>query len=387
MPNPSSQITITLRDGPSVVTVERLSIGTAVLRTAEPVESGALFNADLGHPSFGTMKTAAHVAWVQQIAPGLPLTLVGLEFIGTWEKLGSLRKGILGVVASDARVGDVPLGWVTTEPDGTWTCFARDSMKIALVSNDAKGLSVRRRDPVDPAGVLLPATSFGEAMVLAFDRSPTDVVALDPPIGPASGAHARPASAPPAKSPASAPTSGVLRKPGVPPKKPEEPKRRAAQPISESAEDAILAAKTIMVGPDESHVDETEILAARTLRLEDGGPPPGSEDDVLAAQTIVLPKDRVAPKGEGGIVRAWSKVQHAGKLVGWIAPDTQSAWTIYDEQRRKIAVATVEPGSVRVCWLGDKSTESFEYFEAPTAAEAMAAAFELDAPPKIDPPL
>lgn len=390
MPTPPPRpITLTLRDGPPVMAVERLSIGTAVLRLADTLPTGRWLYADLQHPTFGAVATAAHVAWTQQIAPGLSLTLAGVEFVGTWEKLGALRRAILGVMASDALAGGLPIGWIAPEPDGTWTCFARDSMKVAMISQDGKGFSVRRRDATDPAGVVIPSSTFVESVVLAFDRSPTETITLEPPVGPRSGAHPRPAS----KTPASSPPRPAVPVPPV--KRLEEKKKKKQQqptPISESAEDVILAAQTIMVDGDAGappHDDEEDqLLAARTLRLDDDDGPPESEESVLGAQTVVLPNDRVTPKGEGkGPDRRWSKVHDGATLVGWIAPDTPTAWTIYDEKRHKIAVAAVEAGSVRVCWLGDKSTESFEYFEAPTVGEAMAAAFELASPPKIDPPL
>lgn len=338
--------------------VERLTVSGAVLRLAEALPAGRWVVADLQVGS--GLSTPAKVAWSQPVAPGLPLTLAGLEFVGTWEALGALRRAILEVVGSRALDGDAAVGFVVAEPGGGWTCYGAESMTLAVVTPDGARFGVRRRDPREAVSA---AASFDEALARAFDR--TAAPRLDPPLGPPGAARA--ASRPPAAAPA---------------------------PSDEGdGEAAVLAARTMVLGPGrpppslDDDADEEQVLAARTMIVDDRPPlDDDDEDEVLGAHTLVLRDgDQAGPQGRTD--RRWSKVLDGGRLVGWIAPDTASAWSIYDEQGRKTAVVAADEGRARVCWLGDKATESFEYFEAPTPREAIAVAYELTGPPAIEPPI
>ncbi|MCO5169926.1 MAG: hypothetical protein M9894_26610 [Planctomycetes bacterium] len=350
-------IALTLQKGPPVLAVERLTVSGAVLRLAEGVPAGRWVVADL---QVGQgVSTPAKVAWSQQVAPGLPLTLAGLEFVGTWEALGTLRRAILGVVGSRALDGDAHVGFVVAEPGGTYTCYSAESVTLAVISPDGARFSVRRRDPREATGVTSTEASFDDALARAF--STREAPRLDPPVGPA---RARPASSAPAPA-----------KPAAP---------------APAEEDAVLAARTLVLGPErpgaaQDDLDEEQVLAARTMVVVDDRPPLDDEEEVLAAHTLVLKGGEAGPQGRTD--RRWSKVLDRGRLVGWIAPDTETAWSIYDEQGRKTAVVAADEGRARVCWLGDKATESFEYFEAPTPLEAIAVAYELTGPPAIEPPI
>lgn len=371
--------TLSLQSGPAVLAVERLTVDGAVLRLSEAVAAGRWVAAELRHPSIGQPLTvAAKVTWSQPIAPGLALSLTAVDFVGTWEALGSVRRAILGAQGSRAYAGDAMAGHVVVEPGGTWACHGPETVKVAVVARDEGRFSVRRRDAREPAT----ASTFAEAIARAFGlpTAPRLDPAIEPSEAPRSGSHARPTGRPaPAPSPAPAPAED---------------------------EEAVLAARTLLIEPDEpptsgddgdeeallaaatdagEPVDEAAVLAARTMVVVDR--PPASLDDhaVLAARTVVL--GREAPPRDGQGDRRWSKVLDGGRLVGWIAPDTEQAWSIYDDRGRKTAIVASVEGTVRVCWLGDKATESFEFFEAPTALEAIAVAYELTGPPKIEPPL
>lgn len=425
----TTPITLLLRDGPPILSLERLTVGNAVLRLNEALTNGRWVVADLQHPAFGAgLSTAARVTWSQQIAPGLPLWLAGIEFTGSWESLGALRRSLLGVLASQALAPEGPIGFVTREPDGTWTCHTSQTIKVAMIAPDGAGFAVRRRDDRDPTGVVLNATSWSDALARSFDRA--DAPRLDPPLRPASAAPSSGAMQKPAAKPASTPPKTAA------PAKPAAPAKRSAAeayeeavlaartvvipperpPVSESSEDAILAANTII---PMSQSSEDAILAARTI-LEDDDEPPPPDDDPESTAVIIRKLAAAAPKVEPvkpstpaprpeptrpasapakkpseparseprtGSNKKWSKVLAAGKQVGWIAPDTPTSWSTYNDEGRKTAVISAEEGVVRVCWLGEQATESFEYFEAPTAKEAIVVAFELTTEPKIEPPL
>jgi hypothetical protein len=398
-------ISLVLRDGPPILALERLTVGGAVLRLNDTLTNGRWVVADLQHPDFGAapLSTAARVSWSQQIAPGLPLSLAGLEFTGSWEALGTLRRAILGVVASKALAADAPVGFVTVEPDGSWTCHTAQTIKVAMISADGAAFSVRRRDDRDPGGVVLAAASFAEALARAFDLD--EAPRLDPQVGPASGPRSgaiqKPMAVPKPKAPAAAVTP------------PAPPKRTGA---AAAYEEAVLAARTVVIAPERppamSEASEAEILGANTMVVGPERPMSESTEDAILASRTIIEDDRPPsddPESTAVIVkkgaaaeqaprrtrsdpptrnnRRWSKVLSGGKQVGWIAPDTPTAWSTYDDAGRKTAVISAEEGVVRVCWLGDQATESFEYFEAPTAKEAIVVAFELTAEPKIEPPL
>lgn len=389
-----THINLVLRDGPPILALERLTVGGAVLRVDEALASGRWVVADLQHPSFGApLSTTARVTWSQPVVPGLPLSLAGLEFTGTWEALGAVRRAILGVVASHALAADGPVGFVTVEPDGSWTCHTAQTIKVAMIVMEGAGFVVRRRDDRDPAGVALAAASFAEALARAFDRP--DAPRLEPPIGPIgapkSGAYPKPAATPPRAAP-----TPQAQPPAAP------PARRSA---SAAYEDAVLAARTVVLPPERPRLSEADedasperpmsastedaILAANTI-IDHDGPPSGDPDDPESTSVIVrkpAPPRRSRSDPPTRSNRRWSKVLSGGRQVGWIAPETATAWSTYDDAGRKTAVISAEDGVVRVCWLGDQATESFEYFEAPTAKEAIVVAFELTAEPRIDPPL
>lgn len=367
--------TLTLQSGPAVLAIERLTVDGAVLRLSEALTASRWVAAELKHPALPQALTiAAKVTWSQPIAPGLALTLAALEFVGTWEALGGLRRAVLGAQSSRAYAGDAPAGYVVVEPGGAWACHGVETAKVAVVAREGRGFSVRRRDAREP----LQAASFADALAHAF-ALPTPP-RLDPPIeppdaeAPRSGAHLRPTA--PTEA---AKTAKAAKAPRTPPAQDEA---------------AVLAARTMVIGPERppgslgdglGGDDEEAVLAARTMVVVDRAPSSTDDDDdaVLAARTVVLGK---APPG-GDATRRWSKVLDQGKLVGWIAPDTPEAWSIYDERGHKTAIIAAVEGTVRVCWLGDKATESFEYFEAPTPLDAIVAAYELTSPPEIDPPI
>lgn len=370
--------TLTLQSGPAVLDVERLTADGAVLRLAQALAPGRWVAGELKHPSFAQpLAVAARVTWSQPIAPGLDLTLTALEFVGTWEALWTLRRAVLGAQASRATVGEAHVGWVVVEPGGgRWTCHGAETVKVAVVAREEKGFSVRRRDAPEPVVV----ESFDEALARGFavstaPRLEPDVEAPDPHPRPA------PAAAPPRSAPA-------------PAKAPDDEEAVLAartlvigeRPPARASEDAVLAARTVVIDPQRPpEVDEEAVLAARTMVVVDRAPRSfDDEEEVLAARTVVLGKE---PRGGEGDDRRWSKVLDGERLVGWIAPDTPEAWSIYDERGRKTAIIAALEGTVRVCWLGDKATESFEYFEASTPIEAIVAAYELSAPPRIEPPI
>lgn len=336
-----------------MISVERLAVGGAVLRLADALAQGRWVHVDLAHPTFAApISTVARVAWCQTIVPGMPLSLVALEFVAPWDALEALRRAILGVQASVARAGDEEVGFVLREPDGSFTCHSAHTSKLAVVVVDGGQAWVRRREANEPA------SSFADALAQVFGR--TEPLRLDPPL--------------------EAPGEG----------------RKAAK-LSEASgatpaqdEEEILAARTLVLdaarvraAPAPSpEVDEEELLAARTVVLR----APRLEPD--PDTTVALPKDRVAPREPSGPDRRYSKVLLGARFLGWVSPDsTGASWSIYDERRTKLALVIPEGKALRVCLMGAAAVESLEYIDAPSAAAAMAAAFDVEGLPRIEPPL
>lgn len=360
---PPAETAIVVRDGPRVVGLDTLAPGGAVLHMSMGMVVGQWVVLDVQHPTFPAPLVApARVGWSRAAQDGS--ALVAFELHGTWERLAIVRRSLLGILASRALSGERLVGWVLRDPDGTWACHSVHTVKVAVLSPQTGGrVIVRRRD--DGSTWEAPSLLDGVAMAYGLDAPPR----MDPPL---------PEDAAPSEA-------------------------------------ELFAAGTIVVGPERAPVPTRSPLPDETIAVRPapfGGeparagrpakkgappppPPPPAPPRPAAKGASSVMKDPHASSGfrrpqrpTTGRHTDYSQILAGENTVGWLGPTSEGSWTAYDLEGAKVAVIMAQGADgFRLCWFGDKATESLEFLDAPTCLEALAAAFELDRLPRVDPPL
>lgn len=325
-----------------VIRAPSVTLDGMVLQLAAPLAEGQWLLLEVQHPRLPQPLSAQiRVGWCRAIAND-PSPYAGVEFVGTWAELIHLRRSLARLVGRRVLLGEQEIGHVVIDGSGT-TCFSTQTATQALVIADGQGGFLVRR----PDGAATCA-SLGDALASAFrlDRPPR----LDPPL------DLGPVSTPATASPESRPASAL-------------------------SEDEILGANTLVMTPDRIE-EEDAILGANTIVLTDSG---------RRHQTAILGADG-KPAESGRIKRkASSRVVDVGPetVVGFVCKGTvEASFELYNPQGKKVGV--VAPGDsegFRVVLMGASPEDSLQFLQASSCLGAVAAAFELEQMPRIEPPL
>ncbi|RMG13964.1 MAG: hypothetical protein D6731_11015 [Planctomycetota bacterium] len=337
-----------------VLGIHSLFLGGALLEVQAPVAPGTNLVLDLVHPALGAVGINVRVAWCRPLA-GSRGPVAALEFHGSWDGLIHLRHQLAAYLGS--RVFDGPrfVGYVLREPnDPASACFDVSTAKIALILplQGNRGYSVRWRDaPPEAPMPVLPRLDLALQAAFRLRHLPS----LNVP-GPARDEAAT------------------------------EPAVRSAEGARESPEEeALYGMNTVVLAPDRVEaegLDEEAILGANTLVL---GPEEGAlkEDDsrVLGAGRVFGPKS---------VGCEHSRLLAGDELVGFVAPTgAEGSFNLYGVDGRKLALLArpESEGPVQVCMMGDKASESLEFFTADSFVDGASVALDLSAMPRLDPPL
>lgn len=399
----AEEVQVTIRDGPRVQGVDLLAPGGAVLRLGMALASGQWVVLDIQHPSFPAPLVApARLVWSRTGPDGV--VVAGFELHGTWERLATVRRSLLGILGSRALVDGRLVGWVLRDPaDGTWACHSVHTVKIAVVSDEEGQLVVRSRDD----GSVTPASSLGDgvAQALGLEGPPL----FDPPLPEdeqailaartvvmSPGRALVPSLSPPPREGEDLPAAGEKER--GPTGRLLEPRGRANEVRPPEPKPASPAGKA----PPSGRPSETGPARAPEARPRAPEPRP-----ILPSPAQPAPQ-KPAAKGASSVMRdphassglrrpqhpfankqkQYSQILAGEDTVGWITSTGQDSWTAYDLDGRHVAVIAAQGADgFRLCWFGDKATESLEFLDAPTCLEALAAAFELDRLPRVEPAL